>query len=103
MAKLKDLKVTIGLEKKGLRRLNQQLKETKYKFRANFGEIASMAKNLAMSIGTTLVGAVSAMIAASSKMETVKVSFRSIMGGADGAARMVAKLNKFAANTPFSA
>jgi hypothetical protein len=70
-------------------------------FQRNFGEIASMAKNLAMSIGTTLVGAVSAMIAASAKMETVKVSFRSIMGGADGAARMVAKLNKFAANTPF--
>lgn len=60
-----------------------------------------MAKNAALAIGTTLVSAVSAMIAASAKMETIKVSFRSIMGGADGAARMVAKLNNFAANTPF--
>lgn len=101
MAKLKDLKVTIGLSKKGLTKLNGDIRRMKGNFRRNFGEIASMAKNLAMSIGTTLVGAVSAMIAASAKMETVKVSFRSIMGGADGAARMVAKLNKFAANTPF--
>lgn len=101
MAKLKDLKVTIGLSKKGLTKLNGDIRRMKGNFKRNFGEIASMAKNLAMSIGTTLVGAVSAMIAASAKMETVKVSFRSIMGGADGAARMVAKLNKFAANTPF--
>jgi len=101
MAKLKDLKVTIGLSKKGLTKLNGDIRRMKGNFQRNFGEIASMAKNLAMSIGTTLVGAVSAMIAASAKMETVKVSFRSIMGGADGAARMVAKLNKFAANTPF--
>jgi len=101
MAKLKDLKVTIGLSKKGLSKLNGDLRRVKGNFRRNFGEIAGMAKNAALAIGTTLVSAVSAMIAASAKMETVKVSFRSIMGGADGAARMVAKLNKFAAQTPF--
>jgi hypothetical protein len=101
MAKLKDLKVTIGLSKRGLSKLNADLRRTKGNFKRNFGEIAGLAKNAALAIGTTLVSAVSAMIAASAKMETVKVSFRSIMGGADGAARMVAKLNKFAAETPF--
>ena len=101
MAKLKDLKVTIGLSKAGITKLNADLRRVKGNFRRNFGEIAGMAKNAALAIGTTLVSAVSAMIAASAKMETIKVSFRSIMGGADGAARMVAKLNNFAANTPF--
>lgn len=101
MAKLKDLKVTIGLSKAGITKLNADLRRVKGNFKRNFGEIAGMAKNAALAIGTTLVSAVSAMIAASAKMETIKVSFRSIMGGADGAARMVAKLNNFAANTPF--
>jgi len=101
MAKLKDLKVTIGLEKKGLRKLNQDLRTVKHRFRANFGEIAGLAKNAALAIGTTLVAGVTALIRAGAKMERLTVSFRSITGSAKGAARMVDTLNKFAANTPF--
>ena len=99
MPKLSDLKVTIGIS--GLRTLNKQLRDTRGKFRRNFGEITSLAKNAALTIGTTMAGAVTAMLKASADLERVQVSFRSIMGGADGAARMVEKLNKFAASTPF--
>jgi len=101
MAKLKDLKVTIGLEKKGLRKLNADLRNTKANFKRNFGEIAGMAKNAALVIGTSLIAGISAVIKAGADMERVTVGFRSIMGGAEGASRMVRKLNRFAANTPF--
>ena len=101
MAKFANLKVVIGLSKEGLRKLNRDIKTTKGKFRANFGEIAGMAKNAALAIGSALAGAVTALIKASADMQRVEVGFRSIMGGADGAARMVAKLNKFSASTPY--
>jgi len=101
MAKLKDLKVTIGLSKRGLTKLNSDLRRVKGNFRRNFGEIAATVKNAATVIGTVMVGAITAMLKAAADLERVRVSFRSIMGGAEGAARMVEKLNKFAASTPF--
>jgi tape measure domain-containing protein len=101
MARLKDLKVTIGLSKKGLTKLNGDLRRVKGNFRRNFGEIAALASNAALAIGTTLVAGLTALIRAGAKMETLTVSFRSITGSAKGAARMVDTLNKFAASTPF--
>lgn len=101
MAQLKDLKVTIGLEKKGLRKLNQDLRTTKAKFRANFGEIASMAKNAAAAIGVTLVAGVAALIKKGAEMETLRTGFISIAGGANKAAAIVKELNEFTAKTPF--
>ena len=101
MAKLKDLKVTIGLSKKGLTKLNADLRRTKSNFRRNFGEIASMAKNAAFAIGGALVGAVASVIKAGADMEKLEVGFRSIAGGADEAGKMVARLNQFAVSTPF--
>ena len=101
MAKLKDLKVTIGLSKKGLIKLNADLRRSKANFKRNFGEIAGMAKNAAAVIGTTLVAGLTAVIKAGAKLQTLEVGFRSIMGGAKEASEMVAKLNDFAASTPF--
>jgi len=101
MAKLKDLKVTIGLEKKGLRKLNQDLKTVKHKFRANFGEIAGMAKNAALAIGTTLVAGIGVLIKKGAEMETLRTGFISIAGGANKAAAIVKELNEFTAKTPF--
>lgn len=101
MGKFANLKVVIGLSKEHLRNFNRQIKTARGKFRANFGEIASIAKNAALAIGTSLAGAVTAMLKASADMQRVEVGFRSIMGGAEGASRMVAKLNSFAASTPF--
>lgn len=101
MALLKDLKVTIGLDKKGLRKLNQDLRTTKAKFRANFGEIASMAKNAAAAIGVTLVAGVAALIKKGAEMETLRTGFISIAGGANKAAAIVKELNEFTAKTPF--
>ena len=101
MAKLKDLKVTIGLSKKGLTKLNADLRRTKSNFRRNFGEIAQMAKRAAAVIVTTLVAGVTALVKAGAEMERLEVGFRSITGGAKEAAKMVSTLNKFAASTPF--
>ena len=101
MAKLKDLKVTIGLSKKGLTKLNADLRRSKSNFKRNFGEIAGMAKNAAAVIGTTLVAGLTAVVKAGAKLQTLEVGFRSIMGGAKEASEMVAKLNDFAASTPF--
>ena len=60
MAKLKDLKVTIGLSKSGLSKLNSDLRSTRANFNRNFGEIGKMAtqlgKNLTMSLTAPLVG-----------------------------------------------
>ena len=58
MAKLKDLKVTVGLSKKGIAKLNADLRRTKANFRRNFGEIQAMAigagKNLSMGLTAPL-------------------------------------------------
>ena len=101
MAKLKDLKVTIGLSKRGLTKLNADLRRTKSNFRRNFGEIAQMAKRAAAVIATTLVAGVTALVKAGADMEKLEVGFRSITGGAREAAKMVSQLNEFAASTPF--
>ena len=101
MAKLKDLKVTIGLEKKGLRKLNQDLKTVKHKFRANFGEISNLAKRAGAAIMTGVAAGLTAIVKSGADLQTLKVGFRSIMGSAEGAATMVDKLNKFTASTPF--
>lgn len=55
MAKLKDLKVTIGLSKEGLTKLNGDLRRTKANFKRNFGEIQAMASNMGrnLSLGVT--------------------------------------------------
>ena len=101
MAKLKDLKVTIGLSKKGLTKLNADLRRTKSNFRRNFGEIAGMAKNAAAVIGTTLVAGVALLIKKGAEMETLRTGFISIAGGANKAAAIVKELNEFTAKTPF--
>ena len=99
MPKLSHLKVTIGLA--GIRTLNKQLRDVKGKFRRNFGEIANLAKGLALGIASTIGAGLSAVITAGSELQTLRVGFRSIMGGAEEASRMVDKLNKFTAETPF--
>ena len=101
MAKLKDLKVTIGLSKRGLTKLNADLRRTKSNFRRNFGEITAAAKNAAFVIGGVLVSAVASVIKAGADMERLEVGFRSIAGGAEQASKMVARLNQFAVSTPF--
>jgi Tfp pilus assembly protein PilN len=54
-AKLKDLKVTIGLSKKGMGQLNKDLRQVKAKFRNRFGEVGAMAQNFGrnMTLGVT--------------------------------------------------
>ena len=101
MAKLKDLKVTIGLSKRGLTKLNADLRRTKSNFKRNFGEIAGLAKNAALAIGATLGAGLTAIVKSGAELQTLEVGFRSIMGSAEGAAKMVDKLNKFTASTPF--
>jgi len=101
MAKLKDLKVTIGLSKKGLTKLNGQLRSTKANFKRNFGEISALADRVGTAIIGGMVAGMSAVIKAGADMQRVEVGFRSIMGSAEGASQMVDKLNQFTASTPF--
>jgi len=101
MAKLKDLKVTIGLSKRGLTKLNSDLRRTKSNFRRNFGEISNLAKQAGAAIMTGVAAGLTAIVKSGADLQTLKVGFRSIMGSAEGAATMVDKLNKFTASTPF--
>jgi tape measure domain-containing protein len=101
MAKLKDLKVVIGLSKSGLTKLNADLRRTKSNFRRNFGEIAGIAKRAGAVIVAGVGAGLTAIIKSGAKLQTLKVGFRSIMGSAEGAAKMVDKLNQFTASTPF--
>lgn len=101
MAKLKDLKVTIGLNKKGLTKLNADLRRTKSNFKRNFGEIAGMASRAGAAIMTGVAAGLTAVVKSGADLQTLKVGFRSIMGSAEGAASMVSKLNEFTASTPF--
>jgi tape measure domain-containing protein len=101
MALLKHLKVVIGLSKKGLTKLNADLRRTKSNFRRNFGEIAGIAKRAGAVIVAGVGAGLTAIIKSGAKLQTLKVGFRSIMGSAEGAAKMVDKLNEFTASTPF--
>ena len=101
MAKLKDLKVTIGLSKKGLTKLNADLRRTKSNFRRNFGEIANLAKKAGTMIATGVAAGLTAVIKSGADLQKLRVGFRSITGSAEGASQMVDKLNKFTAQTPF--
>ena len=101
MAKLKDLKLTIGLSKRGLSKLNADLRRTKSNFRRNFGEISDLANKAGTAILGGLAAGMTAVIKAGADMQKVEVGFRSIMGSAEGASQMVDKLNRFTASTPF--
>ena len=99
-ARLANLKVVIGFDKEGLRKLNKDIRDTRGKFRRNFGEIAGMAKNAALAITGTLVAGVGALIKKGAEMETLRTGFISIAGGANKAAAIVKELNEFTATTP---
>ena len=88
MAKLKDLKVTIGLSKAGLTKLNKDLRSTKANFRRNFGEIQGMVtnvgRNLAMGItaplGIMAVQSVKAFDQQSKAIAQVEAGLKSTAG-----------------------
>jgi hypothetical protein len=101
MPKLSELKVVIGLAKDGLRKLNQDLRTTKGKFRKNFGEISDLANKAGRAILLGMAAGLTAVVKAGADMQKIEVGFRSIMGGAEGASKMVDKLNAFTATTPF--
>ena len=67
MAKLADLKVSIGLSKTGLTKLNSQLKTTRAKFQRNFGAIQGMAKAAGRSMTMAITMPLALMAAASLK------------------------------------
>ena len=67
MARLKDLKVTIGLSKKGLSKLNADLRSTKANFKRNFGDISGMVQNVGRNLTVGLTAPLGIMAAASVK------------------------------------
>jgi len=105
MARLKDLKVTIGLSKKGLTKLNADLRRTQANFKRNFGEIQSMVsgvgRGMTAALTVPLVGIGAAAVKSAAQLESMETSFISLTGGAQQAADMMANLNEFTAQTPF--
>ena len=105
MAKLKDLKVTIGLSKKGLTKLNSDLRRTKANFRRNFGEIQGMVsgvgRSMTAALTVPLAGVGAAAVKSAAQLETLEASFVSLTGGAKQASSMMQNLNRFTAKTPF--
>jgi hypothetical protein len=67
MAKLSDLKVVIGLSKKGLTKLNADLRRTKANFRRNFGEIQGMVNGVGRSMTAGITAPLALMGAQSVK------------------------------------
>ena len=105
MAKLKDLKVSIGLSSKGITKLNADLRRVKGNFRRNFGEIQGMVRGVGRGMTTALtlplVGVGAAAVKSAAQLEQLETSFISLTGGAKEAAAMMANLNSFTAKTPF--
>lgn len=103
--RLSELLVSIGLEAKGLRKLNQQLGETQRKFRRTFGNIQKSVQAFGQSMTRTvtmpLAGIAMGAVKASADLEKLEVSFISLTGGAEQAAAMMKNLNAFTARTPF--
>lgn len=97
--------VSIGLEAKGLRKLNQQLGETQRSFKRAFGNIAAGVKrfgqNMTQMVTMPLVGLAAGAIKASADLEKLEVSFISLTGSAENAGAMMSNLNAFTASTPF--
>lgn len=103
--RLSELLVSIGLEAKGLRKLNQQLGEVQRNFKRSFGNIqASVQKfgsTMTSMVTAPLAGLAMGAIKASADLEKLEVSFISLTGGAEQAAAMMQNLNAFTARTPF--
>ena len=74
MAKLKDLKVTIGLSKRGLTKLNSDLRRTKSNFRRNFGEISNLAKQAGAAIMTGVAAGLTAIVKSGADLQTLRLA-----------------------------
>lgn len=103
--RLSELLVSIGLEAKGLKRLNQQLGEVQRNFRRSFGNIQKsvqqFGRRMTQVVTMPLAGLAAGAIKASADLERLEVSFISLTGGAEQAAAMMKNLNAFTARTPF--
>lgn len=103
--RLSELLVSIGLEAKGLRRMNQQLGETQRNFRKAFGNIQKsvqkFGQNMTRMVTMPLAGLAVGAIKSAADLERLEVSFISLTGSAGNAAAMMQNLNDFTARTPF--
>jgi hypothetical protein len=67
MAKMKNMIIAIGLEQKGLRKMNKQLRDVKNNFRRDFGAIADSVKNAGRSMSMSITAPLALMGVASVK------------------------------------
>lgn len=103
--RLSELLVSVGLEAKGLRKMNQQLGETQRNFRRAFGNIQKsvqkFGQNMTRMVTMPLAGLAVGAIKSAADLERLEVSFISLTGSAGNAAAMMQNLNQFTARTPF--
>lgn len=98
MAKLGDLIVNIGANTKSLDKSLGRVRRNMRNFGRNFKALGS---DLTRSVTLPLAAIGAAAIKSASDLETLEVSFISLTGGADQAAKMMQQLNQFTAQTPF--
>jgi tape measure domain-containing protein len=103
--RLSELLVSIGLEAKGLRKMNQQLGETQRNFRKAFGNIQKsvqqFGQNMTRMVTLPLAGLAVGAVKSAADLERLETSFISLTGSAGNAAAMMQNLNAFTARTPF--
>jgi len=103
--RLSELLVSIGLEAKSLRKLNQQLGETQRRFRKSFGNIQKtvqqFGQNMTRLVTMPLAGLAVGAVKSAADLERLETSFISLTGSAGNAAAMMQNLNAFTARTPF--
>ena len=108
MAKLKDLKVTIGLSKKGLSKLNGDLRRTKANFKRSFGEISAMAtsvgKNMTAGITAPLTLFAANAIKTFASFEQSMAKVKAVSGATGDEFEMLEnKAKQLGASTKFTA
>ena len=98
MAKLADLVVGIGLNTK---QLNKDLGKARREFKRLGSNFKALGRDLTRNVSLPLAALGAAAIKSAADLERLEVSFISLTGGAEQAAKMMDQLNKFTAETPF--
>jgi len=98
MSTLGELVVKIGAD---TRNLNKSLGRVQSNLRGMTRNFQALGQNITRNVTLPLAAFGAAAVKSAADLETLETSFISLTGGAEQAAKMVAQLNDFTAETPF--
>jgi len=98
MAKLGDLVVRIGAD---TRDLNKSLGRVQRNMRSMTSNITKLGQDMTRSVTLPIIGVGAAALKSAADLQTLEISFISLTGGTEQAAKMMQQLNAFTAKTPF--